>query len=251
MINILKSDFYKLRKNKAFWICAAVSAALGILFVMLLQTGVTNAEDVAGRGSVEMLAEVLLTGFNIFVIAAFIPIFVTTEFQVGTIKNTLSRGAGRIKVFFSKFVVSSSAALVILLAFIITFITSGTVLWGFDPNGIGVTFNLVVMVSLNALMVLAYTALFTFTSMTLRSTASAILTNIGCLAIVSALLGAISTLLGGTLNLADYWIGWGVTNLATLTPASGDIIQGITIATAWGSASILLGMAIFQKRDVK
>jgi ABC-type transport system involved in multi-copper enzyme maturation permease subunit len=248
---LAQRDFYKLRKSKAFWICIFVSIGLAVLFVALLQTGVTNAEDVAGRGAAEMLAEVLVTGFNLIVIAAFVSIFITTEFQYGAMKNTLSRGAERDKVFFSKFIVSSCAALVILIAFILAFLATGSTLWGYDPNGIGVFSGLIAMVSLNALMVVAYTALFTFTSITLRGTASAIATNAGCLAIVSLLLGAVSALFSETFNLADYWIGWGVSNLATLTPASGDIVQGIIIALAWGVVSIMLGMTFFQRQDVK
>lgn len=251
MSNILKSDFYKLRKNKAFWVCTFVSIALAAFFVVILQGGGTNAEDVAGRGAAEMLAQVLFTGFNIFVIAAFVPIFITAEFQYGTMKNTLSRGAERTKVFFSKFIVSTCAALTMLIVYILAFLAVGSIIWGYDPNGLGVSSGLIVMVCLNALMLVAYTALFTFTSMILRGTAGAIATNAGCLAIVSLLLGTISTIFSETFNLADYWIGWGVSNLATLTPASGDIIQGIIIALAWGVASIAAGTTLFKKTDVK
>ena len=198
-----------------------------------------------------MFRRILFTGFNIFVIAAFVPIFIASEFQYGTMKNTLSRGAGRIKVYFSKFIVCTFADLVMLMAFILAFLAAGSTLWGYDPNGIATFSRLIVMVSLQALMIIAYTALFTFTSMTLRGTVGAIATNVACLAMVSMVLGAISILFSETFNLADYWIGWGVSNLTTLTPASGDIIQGVIITLAWGIASIAAGTTLFKKADVK
>lgn len=251
MLNILKSDFYKLRKSRAFWICTLVCMVLAVLFASVVQAGVTNAEAVDGRGAAEMLATVLFTGFNIFVIAVFVPMFTASEFQYGTIKNTLSRGAGRVKVFFSKFIVCACADLVMLMVFILAFLASGSALWGYDPNGIGVFSGLITMIPLQALMIIAYTALFTFTSMTLRGTVGAIATNVASLAMVTMLLSTISTIFSETFNLADYWIGWGVSNLATLTPASGDIIQGVIIALAWSVASIAVGTTLFKKVDVK
>jgi hypothetical protein len=55
MLNILKSDFYKLKKSKVFLVCTLVCAALGILFVAVLQAGVTDAAEVVGKGAAEEL----------------------------------------------------------------------------------------------------------------------------------------------------------------------------------------------------
>jgi len=251
MLNILKSDFYKLKKNRSFYVCTFVSIALAVIFAAAMQAGVTNASALDGRGAAEMLATVLFTGFNIFVIAAFVPIFVATEFQYGTMNNTLSRGAGRTKVYLSKFIVSTCATLIMELAFMLTFLAMGSAMWGFDPLSVVTFSGLFTLVSTQVLMIVAYTALFTFTSMVMRGTVSAIATNIASLAIVTIVLNAISSVFSETFSLADFWIGWGVSNLATLTPASADIVQGIMIAVAWGVASTVVGMTLFKKVDIK
>jgi len=64
------------------------------------------------------LEQFLPVGFNLIFIGVFVAIFVSSEFGFGTMKNTLSRGAERIKVFFSKFIVCSGAALVMLFLFL-------------------------------------------------------------------------------------------------------------------------------------
>jgi ABC-type transport system involved in multi-copper enzyme maturation permease subunit len=138
-----------------------------------------------------------------------------------------------------------------MMSFSLAFLAAGSIVWGYDPNGIVSFGNIAGMLSLQALMMVAYTALFTFTSMTMRGTVSAIATNVMCLATVTMALDAISTLFEGTFTLADYWIGWGVSNLTTLTPAFGDVIQGIVIAISWCVVTIVAGATMFKKADVK
>jgi len=266
MLNILKSDFYKLKKSKAFLVCTILCIAFAVLMVTAMQVGMNQAlanpnsndpemmqfAEMASQASgIWALTYFLPMGFNIIFVGVFVAIFVSSEFGFGTMKNTLSRGADRIKVFFSKFVVCSCAALVMLFAFIVALLTAGSILWGFDPSGIVTLSNMLGMISLQSLMIVAFTALFVFISMTMRGTGGAIATNIICVTMASTLFGAISMLFGGSINLSDYWLSWGVSKLATLAPPSGDVVQGILIALGWGIASIVAGTTLFKKIDVK
>lgn len=251
MLNLLKSDFYKLVKSKAFLVCVLASMAMGLLFVPILSAGVTNAASVDGAGAVEELAVVLFTGFNIYVMAAFVPLFTANEFSQGTIKNILSRGSRRTQVYLSKFVVSACANVVMLLAFSLTFLAVGTFAWGYDPNGVASFASVAGMVSMEALLIIAYSALFVFTSMTMRGTVGAIATNVMSLAAVTMLLNSVSSLFSETFSLSQFWIGWGITELATLTPASGVVVQGILIALGWIAVTIAAGTTLFKRVDVK
>jgi len=266
MLNILKSDFYKLKKNKAFWICTILCVVFAVFMVTAMQVGMNRALANPYSGDPEMiqmaemaenisgvsaLQQFLPMGFNIIFIGVFIAIFVSSEFGYGTMKNTLSRGAERTKVFFSKFIVCSCAALVMLLAFIGAMLTAGSIAWGFDPNGVATFSNMFGMIALQSLLILAYTALFVFISMALRGTGGAIATNIICVTMASTLLGAVSMLFSGAVDLSDYWLEWSLSKFAVLSPPSGDVIQGIFIALGWGVASIAVGTTLFKKIDVK
>lgn len=264
MKNIIKSDFYKLRKSKAFWICTALCIGFAVLMVVAMQMGMSNtlatrdpldpeyismfnmSQQTSGIWALEYF---LPMGFNITFIGVFVAIFVSSEFGFGTMKNTLSRGAERIKVFFSKFTVCSCAALVMLFVFMLTLVTTGAIVWG--NFGIATFSGILGLVSLQSLLVIAFTALFVFISMTMRSNGGAIATNIICVTMASTLLGAISMFFGGAINLSDYWLSTAVSKLATLTPTSGDVMQGIFIALGWGIASVLIGSMLFKKIDVK
>jgi ABC-2 type transport system permease protein len=266
MLNILKSDFYKLKKSRAFWICAILSVLFAAFFVTSIQTGKSIAQknpDLRNHKIVEMaeaaegitgassLALVLPMGFNIILVGVFVAIFVSSEFTNGTIKNTLSRGAERAKVFFSKFIVCGTASLIMLIAFIFSMLTAGSFAWGFDPTGTVTFVSILGLISLQMIIILAYTALFTFISMTMRSNGGAMATNIICVLMVSMLLIGVSILFGGKIDLSEYWLEWALSKLAVLSPSSGDIVQGMLIAFGWIIASLIAGVTLFKKQDVK
>ena len=250
MLNVVKSDFYKLWKSKFFKGCVFASFIVAIIFVGALHTGVIHA-TVDGRGAAEMLAQIMFAGFYIYIFAVFTSLFVASEFQYGTIKNMLSRGAGRTKVFFSKVIVCISANLVMLAIFICTVLIVGTVLWGFDPNGIGAFSGLLAMIPLQAFMIIAYSILFTSTSIAIKGMVSAITVNLASLMIFTVLLNSVSALFSKSFTLADYWIGSSVMDLATLTPSAEDIVRGLIIAVAWSVMSATIGLLLFKKADVK
>ena len=107
------------------------------------------------------------------------------------------------------------------------------------------------MVLLQILLMLSYTSLFTFISMTMRSNGGAIATNILCSTMATYLFTALSMLFGGKVDLNNYWIGGAISKLSVVTPANGDAVQGIIIAIAWGIGAILVGTMLFRKLDVK
>ena len=219
-----------------------------------------NPQDVENAQMLELASKtsgiwglqyLLPMGFNITFVGVFVAIFVSFEFSFGTMKNTLSRGADRIKVFFSKFIVCGSASLVMLFAFILSLLATGTIIWGFDPSGSATLTGIIGMVLLQSLLIVAFTALFVFVSMTMRSNGGAIATNIICVTMASTLLGAISMLFGGSIDLSHYWLSYSVSTLATLAPATSDVVHGILVALGWGIASLSLGTVLFKKQDVK
>ncbi|MCL2816536.1 MAG: ABC transporter permease [Oscillospiraceae bacterium] len=264
MLNIIKTDFYKLKKSKAFWICAALCIVFGVMMVIAVQAD-TQMELRSGSGhdyeqalaiseqagGVWALGQFLPMNFSALIVGIFISVFVTSEFSYGTIKNTLSRGADRAKVFLSKFFVCGTAAVIMQILFIAALIAAGSAVWGYDPHGIA-SFGGLISVFLSQLFVIiGFAALFTFISTTIRANGGSIAVNILCSTVISNLFSALGMLLGIKIALNDYWIGGVVSKLATVTPASGDTAHGLIVTAAWGIASIITGIVLFKKMDVK
>jgi len=268
MLNIIKSDFYKLKKSKVFWICAALCVIFGIIMVvavqadinMELQKGINNPTDSEYLSAVAMsrqasaiwaLEYFLPLGFNTLIVGIFIAVFLSSEFSYGTIKNTLSRGADRAKVFLSKFIVCGAAAVIMQILFITALIATGSIIWGYDPHGVATFGNLIVVILSQLLVIIGFAAIFTFTSTAIRANGGSITVNILCSTVISNLFSVLGLLFGLKIAVNDYWIGGVVSKLATVTPASGDVVRGIIVALAWGIGSLLLGTVLFKKQDVK
>lgn len=262
MKNLLKSDFYKLKKSKAFYILLAVSAAFALVMAFALQGGASMARsgdpDIqnivrmkSNFGGAWFIGQSLSNGIHALIIAIFVSIFVAGEFNYGTMKNIVSKGFNRVQIYFAKFITSAVAAIIMLVAYMAVGCIAGTIMWGFDPNGIASFGNLITLFLDQALLILAYTAVFVFVAMSLRSNGASIGVNICVVMLVATLLQAVSLLFGGSVNLADFWISGNLSKLATLSPAGSDVTRGVIVAVVYAVAATLAGSALFKKQDIK
>jgi len=265
MLSLLKADFYKLKRSKAFWICALVGVVIAVLTVVAMHAtisrglaqspnsrGYAAAQNMSGQASaVWIITQFLPQDFIILLAGVFTSVFVTSEFGDGTVKNTLSRGAERVNVLATKFITCTVASLIILAASLVALVAAGCIAWGFDPQGASTAGGFVGMIALQALLMVAFTALFTFIGMAIRSVGGSLATTIIATMMVGTLLEALNALFNTTVDLSQYWLGGAVSTLATTSPASGDVVRGVVVALIWGVASLVGGAVLFNKRDVK
>ena len=159
MTRLLRSDLFKLRKSKSFWVCMTVAFFLGILMTILYyaayQSIGANIEAtkkmVEGMGAyaetineaLEILPDtnlwayinVSLCDLNVMYLAAIIiGIFVGSEYNMGTIRNAVSRGYSRQSIIFSKLCVSTVSMLLIVTAYVIGGAVPGVIMFGFSSS---------------------------------------------------------------------------------------------------------------------
>jgi len=265
MLNILKADFYKLKKNKAFFVCGILCFIFSILMIVSYEANLQSdlkfeptdhdyvrALEISGQTSaVWALKKFLPMNYNALLIGIFIAIFITSEFTYGTIKNTLSRGVARSKMFLSKFLVCSAAALFMQILFISMLLITSSIIWGYDPQGISSFSGLITVVLSQLLAILAFTALFTFISTAVRANGSAIAIIILYTTVITTVISAFSLIFGFGDNAKDYWLGGVIYKLAAVTPVHGDVAHGIIVVAVWGILSLAAGIMLFNKMDIK
>lgn len=264
MSNILKSEFYKLKKSKAFYICIAACAALAVFIAFEIQhetaQAVLRPQDpelasfLAMRphlGGAWFIGQSFSQGMLSLICAVFVSIFVAVEFNFGTMKNIVSKGFNRVQVYIAKFIASSAAALVMLVVFMVVAGIAGTVLWGFNPSGATNVGNLIPLFFTQALLIIAFTAVFVFVAMSLRSNGASIAVNISAVVLFDVLLQAANLLIGNSVTLSDYWIAGNISKLATLSPTAPDVTRGIIAAVVYTIAALLAGSTLFKKQDIK
>ena len=137
MAYLIQSDLFKLKKHKSVWIGMAVMFAVILLqycvyWFALLATDVAGAiapddEFQFAMAAVYALGRSLLAGYSDTAMVSLLTliitcIFIGKEFSSGWVRVTVSRGANRIKLFFSKWI---SIACLILVYSVFAFLICG------------------------------------------------------------------------------------------------------------------------------
>jgi len=242
MFNLLKADFYKLKKSKAFLFSMVACLGLGAIHMLMPGAPAEIMGVDSGLGALELLA----INFHPQIFVAFIVVFVTAEFQLGTIKNTISRGISRRQIYLSKFIVTNVATVVLLLIYVLIHVVFGTIRWGFNPYETISIYQVANFIGLHLLFVIAYTAFFMLIAILFRHLAGALVT--GYLYIIMIGLLFLAEVEG---SLIRYELHWNVNNFGIFEPTYPEPWHGIIVALAWIVISLILGVIIFKKQDIK
>jgi ABC-2 type transport system permease protein len=181
----------------------------------------------------------------------FVSIFVSGEFHNGTMKHYVSKGFNRVQIYLSKLAVSGVAVLAIYLVNVAISLALGTALWGFDPSGAASISGVVTMVLGEGLLMLAYTSLFVLISMWLRSNGASIAVAICAASVLPTILMAVDFMLVDVISLSSLWISGNVSALASISPESGAVMQGVIVGLCYLIGGTALGSALFRKQDIK
>lgn len=289
MSNLLKSDFYKLFKMKSFYVCCIVAIAIGGITIALncaLNDMMTSAIDEMGViGSdystinLKMLVPSLLSpsgssivpGDWFILVMIGVSLFVTTEYNSGTLKNIVARGFKREYIFLSKLVVCIIEALIIAFCFAVSCVILGMIFLGMPSDGLNSSFvtELIVTYGVDILIIAGYTSFIAMLAYLIRTTGGTIastlcihylipmvimMCNVATLMSESESESSMSVMMSYQSNqygdIAYYWIGTlGITVSESYT--NGTIYIPILVALAYIVASCGIGLAVFKKRDVK
>lgn len=254
-MNMVKAEFYKLRKSKPFWVLLLICALMAAVLPFALQQAVASGEpEVQGisLSAVDMLCYSFGMPLLTLAAAIFTSIFVSGEFHHGTMKNHVSKGFSRHKILLSKYLACAAAVTAMLAVYIPVVLISGTIFFGFDPQGIFRAATFIQMLLVLWLLIMAYTAVFVATGMSLRSNGASIATNICLVSIFPTLLGALDFLLGSFgIKISKLWIEASVSAVASMKPAAGALVTGIVVGFVWLLAAGIGGTMLFQRQDIK
>jgi ABC-2 type transport system permease protein len=257
MMNIIKSEFYKLKKSKLFYICMLACALIPAIMVIAIQAGVQTrgaegmsaiVEDISGAA---FLAEILGLALLPTVLAVFVSIFVSGEFHNGTMKHYVSKGFNRVQIYLSKLAVSGAAVLAIYFVHAAISLALGTALWGFDPSGAAAVSGVVTMVLGEGLLLLAYSSIFVLVSMLLRSNGAAIAVTVCATSVLPAILMTFDFMLIDVISVSNFWISGNVSALAAIAPESGAVLRGVIVGLCYIAGGTTVGSILFRKQDIK
>lgn len=180
MVNLLHTDFTKLKKDKLFWLGFAVMAGMAVFSVAnrayesrtIAEYAYDTADPLWFAGGM----------YISLVLSVFISIWIGTDFHDGTIRNKLIVGHTRFEVYFSNFIVTTVVSLFYHIVYIGIIWGLGAVLlkpFATPPE------TLLILTIISFFTVIAVSALFTMLSMLIHNrTASVVIAMLLALAMM-------------------------------------------------------------------
>lgn len=276
MSNLLKSDFYKLFKMKSFYVCCIISALLASVTMFLNFASNNMIEELMG----DMMASQIMTLKNVlpslisptgdwFILVIIgVSLFITIEYNAGTLKNIVARGFKREYIFLSKLIVCVIETFIISLCYAVFGVIFGLILLGTPAGGFGDGYflELLAIYGVDILIIIGYVALITMVAYLIRTNGGTISLTLCAHYLVPVVITMLNvtnimndetdleTMVSYTTNpygnAAYYWIG---TLGGTVSESyhNGTIYIPILIALAYVAVSCFIGLLVFKKRDVK
>ena len=241
MSKIFKAELYKIRHSKAFFLSLLASAPLGALLTV-----------VAGLDSKICLAEVLssiVSFYKIFFIIM-IAMYVTNDYEKGTIKAIVSSGVSKTKIYFGRLLVSIFISeIMFALAFI------GAYVWG-TVKGIPMTSldfawtttQIIESVGIQMIIVAAYAMIGYFISVLTKKQIVAIIVTVFVINLEPVAIGYIGKALGQNLNILDF--SNTINQIEMLNFTGNILLSAALFAAAVFIFTFALGSYIFKHRDI-
>ena len=128
MGNLISSEWYKLKKDRAFWVLSLILLCYSLGYPLIMQ----SASGVSGNAF--YLNNIL--SINVEVIRLFPAVlagfFISSEYSMGTMKSIVSSGNSRNRLYFSKLMVFSIGSAIIMLILPILMVVVGIISFGAD-----------------------------------------------------------------------------------------------------------------------
>jgi len=257
MVNLLKADFFRLFKSKSFYICALVSAGLFGLGILIIDWTYKAANvDIVSfpyENGLSYGITSFMEGTAHTITAIFVAIFATADFSHGTMKNVVSKGFSKVYIFLSKLIVLIVANYIIVF---VTFIAGTICAWivtgefgslsgDFGKYILGTT-------GIELYLYIALIALMLMVSMSIRNLGGAIAINVlGILSFESTLFALFEFMVDNKIKFSEFSLMYNTSFYRMMGASSSDYIRSLIVGAVFLVASVLLGIYIFKKSDVK
>jgi len=283
MLNIIRADLYRIFKNKGFYI--TIILLLGFL---IIQTATSNTFGLMGNSNMTSTIEPSIlddgtivyfanyeplpqymgstapfqmmgnTDILLYFLLPFIIYIAAADFSTNTVKNILSNGMPRIKYYFSKLILSFIFCFFILFINIVVPIITATILRGFDGTfDINFILRLLRPFSAQLFMCFAVSCVGLFFVFATKKTAAVNVTYIA-FCILPIMIMSFFIMANDKFEfLYQYDIVMNLKMLAGVKvpgfngAESTNIIRAFIIGGIYMLASIIGGIAIFKKSEIK
>lgn len=247
MGKLLKFELRKVFLDKNIYICTGVCMFLVLL--VDITTKIT-AGDMSTSLTGANFAQSAISTLNVILISGiFVSIYICEDFTLGTIKNIYGKGYGKDVVFFTKFIVSLIAILMMSVLSMLTGYLYGVI---FCSHDLSISKEIIFSLLSQLLVVIAYLSLYFFVSITLRKNGSSIAINIVVPIALEMILLLVDTFLKlENFKFSTYWLGTMMSSLHASEIPTKSFIIAVVGSLIYIAIFLLAGFFINRKREIK
>ena len=251
MKKLIIFEFRKLFKSKYFYIISAISVVFvlisGLTNKAIFDSLIKNGETVQPYSSY-LFTKGALGGTYTMLIAIFVALFATEDSASGTLKNIYAKGYTRSQVYFSKYVVSFIAVLIMSAITVVFAFGYSNSIWG---NSLEITDNVLLVVVGQFLGIATYHVIFFAISTIFSKVGSAIALNIIGPMAVSLVLGLGDAFIKSeNTKLTSYWIDSLFSNFTSSVSNQKMMVTGIILFIVYTGVAIFVGIIMNRKKEI-
>lgn len=271
MMNIMRADVYRIVRGKGIYITLAILLAVIVAQVLLganMNAGVGSFDTLEGIDSenltlsdfvhsptgAEAPFQVMKASSNLlYLVLPLLILIGCVDFSSGAAKNTMGSGVSRSKYYCSKLILTGVCSALLMLIYVLLSFLLAVAVNGFDGIFNGEFIWNVTKIFLPQLwLLLAGVCVGNFFVFAFRRSAAAIGIYIAFLLVPPIIILALSFASDWFTRLFDYELTSGINSLTNInTMSSGDIIKFLAIGAGYAAVSIIAGLAIFKKAEIK
>ena len=251
MSNLVKSELFKLRKDRLFWILVIGLALTGAFYPMLIffDDGSFNAHAVSVN---ELYAYIALGGNNYItrlvpcILAGF---FISSEYSIGTMKSISASGNSRLRIYLAKLMVFSLGAVVISVVFPVFMTIVGSIFSGF--NDMPELSYILRTIGLTILYALAFASIMAVAAIIFTDNGKTIAVLFLFFILIDSVLYALSqefTLFETVFNHSVFKLFWDINKFNV---GSEELLDLLVVPIITYIIFALIGSIVFQKKEIK
>ncbi|MEO3944704.1 ABC transporter permease [Gorillibacterium sp. CAU 1737] len=253
MLNLIQVEFFKLRKNRSFWVLLFTLAAISLLYPLMYYF------DRQSNGTPQFTGFEFLTTFlssNAYVlkfgVAVLAGFFICNEYSTGVMKTIASSGHTRGRLFLAKLLVFAVGAMALALVFPIVSTIEVSLLSGFGtlPEGVSSLF-LPRAFGLTLLYTAGYAAIGALFTVILTDSGKTISFLVIFFIMIDMALAGIGSKVEFVQTLYDHSIFKLVADIGKPSIESGDWPALLLVPLLTFIGCGLLGILAFRRKEIK
>lgn len=253
MYNLIRVEFYKLRKNRSFWIMLITLAGLSFVYPLLYYY-----DYVYNGGNQKSGAEILgifLSANHLIIkiiVALLAGLYISNEYMTGVMKSIASSGNTRVRLYGAKLIGFMAGTAAISVVMPIVNMAMGTLLFGFGhlPDGSSEFYLLRVFV-LTMLYSAAFASIGALFAAVCMENGKTVGFSMGFFLIGDLALKAIGSKVEFVHTIYEYSIFKGISRIDQPNFAGEEWGALLLVPIMTLIVASVLGMLVFRRKDIK